>query len=79
MKGDVYGDWYYIPNGERISWQECMELTFLKTYLWGDVFHHMYEREEDRKLFVRSEMTGLCKEGVWIKYCYLPSNARVYD
>lgn len=70
MSVNIYQSWHYIPNGETISIAECRQLTPVNQYLWGDVWHHLYKRN-DGKLFIYSEWYSCTKavEGCFVQYC----------
>lgn len=68
----VYRQWHYVVGGEKISIAECRKLEPVDTYLWGDVFYHLYQRE-DGKQFIYSEWYSCTQasEGCFVQYCYI--------
>lgn len=66
----VYRNWHYVVGGETMTIADCRKLKPVDTYLWGDVFYHLYQRE-DGKQFIYSEWYD-CKvacEGCFVQYC----------
>lgn len=57
----------FIQGGERATHKELQKMQYQDTYLWGDVFYHLYKRE-DGKIFAQSEWLGNTtgREGYWI-------------
>jgi hypothetical protein len=68
----IYQDWHYVVGGETISIAECRKLKPVNTYLWGDVFYHLYERS-DGKRFIYSEWysCNVASEGCFVQHCYI--------
>lgn len=56
----------FVKDGESANANQLHQMRYLKVYLWGDVFYHLYERE-DGKIFAQSEWMGNTTgfEGYW--------------
>lgn len=79
MSVQIRGQWQYVENGETLSIEECRKLKPVDTYLWGDVFYHLYQRESDGKLFIYSEWYSCerASEGYFQRYCNLSDKPAV--
>lgn len=67
---NIRKQWHYILGGESISIDDCIKLKPIDQYLWGDVWYHLYQRQ-DGKLFIYSEWysCNAALEGCFVEYC----------